>query len=102
MPVVIGPRVRGDDQRAIVHFQTALCIPRRDGARTLFWNLTPPIKEGVGNAGCRCTRSLAWKMENTRVSHREDNRIARHSRTRMVLTVSFVLAPETGLCCLRG
>jgi hypothetical protein len=43
------------------------------------------------------TRSLAWKTKNTRVSHREDNRITRHSRTRMVLTVSFALFPVIGL-----
>jgi hypothetical protein len=51
--------------------------------------------------GAGGTRSLAWKVENTRVSHREFNRITRHSRTRMALTVSFALAPETGLWCLR-
>jgi hypothetical protein len=48
------------------------------------------------------TRSLAWKKQKPHErSHREDNRITRHSRTRMVLTVSFALAPETGLYCLR-
>ena len=51
--------------------------------------------------GAKRTRSLAWKIENTRVSHHGRAGFTRHSRTRMVLTVSFVLAPETGLCCLR-
>jgi hypothetical protein len=46
-------------------------------------------------------RSLVCKNENTRVSHHGRAGAVRHSRTRMVLTVSFVLSPETGLCCLR-
>src|SRR3984957_21138693 len=49
--------------------------------------------------GARCTRSLACRIENTRVSH--------HGRTgnhpafphAMVLTVSFALSLVTGLCC---
>jgi hypothetical protein len=49
--------------------------------------------------GAGGTRSLAWKTKNTRVSHREDNRITRHSRTRMVLTVSFVISLVIGLSC---
>jgi hypothetical protein len=47
--------------------------------------------------GALRTRSLAWKIENTRVSHHGRAGIARHSRTRMVLTVSFALFPEIGL-----
>ena len=36
---------------------------------------------------------------STRVSHHESTGITRHSRTRMVLTVSFALSPVTGLSC---
>jgi hypothetical protein len=51
--------------------------------------------------GARCTRSLACRIENTRVSHHGRTGITRHSRTRMVLTVSFVLFPVIGLSCHR-
>ena len=51
--------------------------------------------------GARCTRSRAWCVESTRVSHHGRTGITRHSRTRMVLTVSFVLSPVTGLSCHR-
>jgi hypothetical protein len=47
--------------------------------------------------GARCTRSRAWCVESTRVSHHGRTGITRHSRTRVVLTVSFVLSPVTGL-----
>ena len=51
--------------------------------------------------GARCTRSRAWCVESTRVSHHGRTGITRHSRTRMVLTVSFALSPVTGLSCHR-
>src|SRR5260370_2940969 len=37
--------------------------------------------KGVGNAGCRCTRSRACSVVNTRVSHHESTGTTRHSRT---------------------
>jgi hypothetical protein len=46
--------------------------------------------------GAKRTRSLACKIENTRVSHHGSAEFTRHSRTRMVLTVSFVLSPVIG------
>ena len=49
--------------------------------------------------GARCTRSRAFRVESTRVSHHGRTGIIRHSRTRMVLTVSFALSLVTGLCC---
>jgi len=49
--------------------------------------------------GARCTRSRAWWVEGTRVSHHEYTENTRHSRTRMVLTVSFALSLVTGLSC---
>ena len=49
--------------------------------------------------GARCTRSRACSVESTRVSHHGRTGITRHSRTRMVLTVSFVLSLVTGLFC---
>src|ERR1700722_151602 len=39
----------------------------RRNAPELCWNFRP--KEGVGNAGCPCTRGRAWCVVNTRVSH---------------------------------
>ena len=46
--------------------------------------------------GAQCTRSRACSVESTRVSHHGYAEITRHSRTRMVLTVSFVLSPAPG------
>jgi hypothetical protein len=51
--------------------------------------------------GARCTRSRACSVESTRVSHHGRTGITRHSRTRLVLTVSFVLSPVIGLVCHR-
>jgi hypothetical protein len=51
--------------------------------------------------GARCTRGRACSVESTRVSHHGRTGITRHSRTRMVLTVSFGLSPGTGLSCPR-
>jgi hypothetical protein len=51
--------------------------------------------------GARCTHSLAWKIKNhTSFSHYRFTEINRHS-LHDGFTVSFVLAPETGLSCLR-
>src|ERR1700722_9966916 len=51
--------------------------------------------------GAQRTHSLAWKMKNhTSFSHHRFADTVRHS-LRDGFTVSFVLAPETGLCCLR-
>jgi hypothetical protein len=49
--------------------------------------------------GGKRTRSLAWKIENTRVRHHGRAGFARHSRTRMVLTVSFVISLVNRACC---
>src|ERR1700688_2727709 len=53
-----------------------------------------------GKPGARCTRSRAWCVESTRVSHH------RFTGTpglpcAMVLTVYFALSPVTGLSCHR-
>jgi hypothetical protein len=53
-----------------------------------------------GKPGARCTRSLAWCVKNTRVSHH------RFTGTpglpcAMVLTAYFALSPVTGLVCHR-
>ena len=58
---------------------------------------TPSGERGM--PGARCTRSRAWWVVNTRVSHHGRTGITRHSRTRMVLTVYFVLSLVTGLSC---
>ena len=41
--------------------------------------------------GARCSQPRARSVVSTRVSHHEFTGITRHSRTRMVLTVSFAL-----------
>ena len=52
--------------------------------------------------GARCTRSLVCSvLVAHECSHHEFTGITRHSRTRMVLTVSFVLFPAIRLCCHR-
>jgi hypothetical protein len=52
--------------------------------------------------GAHCTRSLAWEKQKPHERSRHGRTgITRHSRTRMVLTVSFALSSETGLSCLR-
>ena len=58
-------------------------------------------EEGVGNAGCQRTRSRACSVESTRVSHHGCAGNTRHSRTRVVLTVSFVISSAIGLVCHR-
>src|SRR4030088_2551095 len=49
----------------------------------------------------QCTRSLACKVESTRVSHHRYSRIHPAFPHAMVLTVSFVLSPVIGLSCHR-
>src|ERR1700704_796800 len=51
--------------------------------------------------GARRTRSLACKVESTRVSHHRYSRIHPAFPHAMVLTVSFVLSPAIGLVCHR-
>jgi hypothetical protein len=51
--------------------------------------------------GARRTHSLACNEEkHTSFGHHRSAETSRHS-LRGVFTVSLVLAPETGLCCLR-
>jgi hypothetical protein len=53
-----------------------------------------------GRGECRAPiapAALRAKIKSTQVSHHGRAGITRHSRTRMVLTVSFALSPETGL-----
>jgi hypothetical protein len=49
--------------------------------------------------GAQCTRGRACRVGSTRVSHHGRTGITRHSRTRMVLTVSSGLSLVTGLSC---
>jgi hypothetical protein len=51
--------------------------------------------------GARAPAASCAKVESTRVSHHEYAGNTRHSRTRMVLTASFVLSPVIGLVCHR-
>jgi len=50
--------------------------------------------------GAQCTRSLACKVESTRVSHHRSTEITRHS-LRNGFTAYFVLSPVIGLFCHR-
>jgi hypothetical protein len=57
-------------------------------------NLSPKKTEGVGNAGrpMHPQPRVQMKKAHERSHHRSTGK-TRHSRTRMVLTVSFVLSP---------
>jgi len=79
--------------------QTRLRIPAARCARIVHVSFAQ--KRAWGMPGARCTRSRACGVESTRVSHHGCTGITRHSRTRMVLTVSFALSPGTGLFCPR-
>src|SRR3954447_11107233 len=62
-----------------------------------------PPKDGVGNAG-RMTHPqprVRLEIEAHERSHHRSVRFTRHSRTRMVLTVSSVLSPATNSFCHR-
>jgi hypothetical protein len=74
-------------------------LPRRNAPGSCI--IFPPRKRAWGMPDAQCTRSRAWCVVNTRVSHHESTGIIRHSRTRMVLTVSFALSPVIGLVCHR-
>ncbi len=98
-------RLRASALRRI-HFQTAAWLSdtasrsRRMRASCCHETFAPK-QRAWGMPGARCTRSRAWCVESTRVSHHGRTGITRHSRTRMVLTVSFALSPVIGLSCHR-
>ena len=54
-----------------------------------------------GKPGAWCTRSLVCKSKKHTSKSPQVHRKRPGLPCAMVLTVSFVLAPETGLCCLR-
>src|ERR1700684_3751912 len=90
----MGPCFRRDDDglenAGTTGWKHTFAFPRRNapGACIIF----PPRKvRAWGMPGARCARSRAWSVESTRVSHHGRTGITRHSRTRMVLTVSFAL-----------
>jgi hypothetical protein len=76
-------------------------FPRRVSPGFCLGISAPETQRAWGMPGAQRTRSRACSVENTRVSHHGYAEITRHSRTRMVLTVSFVLSPVTGLFCHR-
>jgi hypothetical protein len=76
--------------------------PRSRGDKRVRVVASSAPKRAWGMPGGQHTRSLVCaEVEHTSKSTTVAPEITRHSRTRMVLTVSFVLFPETGLCCLR-
>jgi hypothetical protein len=82
-----------------ISWKHTFAFPRRNAPGSCI--IFPPRKRAWGMPGARCTRSRAWSVVNTRVSHHGRTGITRHSRTRMVLTVSFALSPVIGLVCHR-
>jgi hypothetical protein len=106
----MGPCVRRVDDRVARYrfeFQTAY------RAQTQLRDLAAPAREFLpekscpsehqraqGMPGARSTRSLAWCVENTRVSHHGHTGSPGIPRA-MVLTGSFALSPVTGLVCHR-
>jgi hypothetical protein len=82
-------------------FQTHVRIPAARCTRVLH-NHSPKKSEGVGNAGCPLhPQPRVQSVGGTRVSSPRSHRNTRHSRTRVVLTVSFGLSPVIGLVCHR-
>jgi hypothetical protein len=66
---------------------------------TRYARVVDPSFAPRGRGECRvpvAPAALRVKVENTQVSHHGRTGITRHSRTRMVLTFSFVVSPETG------
>ena len=98
----IGHTVRGHSS----HLQTAARprIPRRELRPGCAKETSAPRKQrawGMPGAGSH-PQPRVQKQQGTRaqVTARTTG-ITRHSRTRMVLTVSFALFPVIGLCCHR-
>jgi hypothetical protein len=63
-PVVMGPCVRRDDD-----VSTHSHVPAARCARGFSKSLTLREQRAQGKPGVRCTRSRAWCVVNTRVSH---------------------------------
>ncbi len=106
-PAILRGSLRSHLQRqrrsrcaGMTDFRYRSAISRRD-APELRMNPSPRKQRAWGMPGARCTRGRACRVESTRVSHHGRTEITRHSRTRMVLTVSFVLSPVIGLSCHR-
>jgi hypothetical protein len=93
-----SPAFAGDDNCHEYSGHTS-AFPRRNRARVVHQSSAPVRAWGM--PGARRTRSRAWSVVNTRVSHHGRTGITRHSRTRVVLTVSFGLSPVIGLSCHR-
>src|SRR6202022_4943392 len=72
----------------------SFAISRRD-APELSMKFRP--QRAWGMPGARAPAASCAKVESTRVSHHEYAGNTRHSPTRMVLTVCFVLSPVIGL-----
>jgi hypothetical protein len=98
-PHPMVPAFAGTTKGGAVKFQAHLRVPATRIARVLLRPLAP--RRAWGMPGAQRTRSRACSVESTRVSHHGCAEITRHSRTRMVLTVSFVISPVIGLVCHR-
>jgi len=78
-----------------------LLLSRRKTPELLIELSAPGETRAQGKPGARCTRSLVCKSEKHTSKSPQVHRIVPAFPARMVLTVSFALAPETGLYCLR-
>jgi len=73
----------------------------RGGSRPRFAYSFAPRGRGECRVSNAPAASRGVKNKPHEYSHHRSTGSARHSRTRMVLTGSFVLSPEIGLVCLR-
>jgi hypothetical protein len=74
--------------------------PATRNAPGLCQSLSLQRQRAQGKPGARCTRSRAWWVESTRVSHHRSTGTP-GLPCAMVLTVSFALSPVIGLVCHR-
>jgi hypothetical protein len=87
-------------RRVVVHSTGTPSRSRGAMRPSLAANFPPSHQRAQGMPGARSARSRAWSVVNTRVSHHGHTGSPGIPRA-MVLTVSFVLSPVTGLVCHR-
>ena len=92
----LGKRPKYSVRRRRHGMPIRLRIPAARRARVM-QEISRPM-EGVGNAGRSAPQPRVQVVESTRVSHREAPDSIRHSRTRMVLTVSLRDLPGDRAC----
>jgi hypothetical protein len=81
------------------HSRTNRNAPRRERARVMPESSPPERGRGECRVASAPAASRGKNKNHTSLSHHGRAGITRHSRTRMVLTVSFALSLVTGLFC---